>query len=166
MAEYIPTPLYEQICRVMPIACVDIVVQDKRGCVLLLQRGNEPARGRWWFPGGRVLYGERRCNAARRKVMEECGLHTDALQEMATYDVIFPPDSAPSVAHHAVTTLFRTLVARGDVVLDDQSLASAWQTPATWLASDLHPFVRQIIERIALHQSTPSGGVDSLRGRL
>ena len=45
------------------------------GRVLLLKRGNEPAMGRWTFPGGFVEFGERAIEAAVRETSEEVGLH-------------------------------------------------------------------------------------------
>lgn len=50
------------------------VVQDDRGRLLVIQRGRQPARGRWTLPGGRVEPGERVADAAVREVREETGL--------------------------------------------------------------------------------------------
>jgi ADP-ribose pyrophosphatase YjhB (NUDIX family) len=44
------------------------------GRVLLLKRGNEPAVGKWTFPGGFVEFGERAIDAAVRETSEEVGL--------------------------------------------------------------------------------------------
>ncbi len=62
--------LYRQFCRSMPLACVDLIVVDTDRRVLLLLRKNDPARGHWWFPGGRVLYLETRQQAALRKLRD------------------------------------------------------------------------------------------------
>lgn len=149
MSAYIPDPLYKQICEVMPIPCVDIVVRDKRGRVLLLKRRNEPARDQWWFPGGRVHYGEQRCSAAIRKLMEECGLPPpDSLTEIATLDLTFPENAtASNVTHHAITTLFEARLSVSDVVIDAQSSMASWRMPSKWLQQELSPFVKQIIEK-------------------
>ncbi|MEI7778276.1 MAG: NUDIX domain-containing protein [Actinomycetes bacterium] len=42
--------------------------------LLLIQRANEPARGRWSLPGGRVEIGEDDASAVVREVSEETGL--------------------------------------------------------------------------------------------
>jgi ADP-ribose pyrophosphatase YjhB (NUDIX family) len=70
----IPEDLYSQILKVTPIPCVDLVVQNEYGEVLLLKCANEPARRAWGFPGVRVHFGETRLEAAERKFIEECGL--------------------------------------------------------------------------------------------
>jgi 8-oxo-dGTP diphosphatase len=58
----------------LPQFCAGAVVHDEAGRLLLIQRGNEPARGRWSVPGGRCLPGEDTATACRREVEEETGL--------------------------------------------------------------------------------------------
>lgn len=138
----IPENLYSQIRRVMPIPCVDLLVSDESGCVLLIKRKNEPVMRQWWFPGGRVHYKETRAEAAVRKLREECGLEAMSIEEIGTYDVILdiPSTDLPS---HGITTLFHMRVGeRGTLTLDDQSLAVDWRTTEEWYKESLHPFVR------------------------
>lgn len=56
------------------VPCVGAVVHDDDGRLLLVRRANEPARGRWSLPGGRVEAGEDDAAAVRREVLEETGL--------------------------------------------------------------------------------------------
>lgn len=56
------------------IACAGGIVVDARGRFLLIQRGNEPEKGRWTLPGGRVEHGESAAEAVVREVLEETGL--------------------------------------------------------------------------------------------
>ena len=60
--------------RVDPIPCVGALVYDPDGRLLLVQRGNEPGRGLWSVPGGRVEPGEDDAAAVVREVAEETGL--------------------------------------------------------------------------------------------
>jgi 8-oxo-dGTP diphosphatase len=56
-----------------PVVAVGaIIVADDR--MLLVQRGNEPGRGKWSVPGGRVEPGEQLRQAVVREVREETGL--------------------------------------------------------------------------------------------
>lgn len=137
----IPEDLYCQICQVMPIPCVDLLVSDEDGYVLLVKRKSEPAMGQWWFPGGRAHFKETRAMAAVRKLKEECGLEAINMEELGTYDVILdiPSGDSPS---HAITTLFHMRVReRGTFQLDDQSVAADWRTPQEWQKENLHSFV-------------------------
>jgi ADP-ribose pyrophosphatase YjhB (NUDIX family) len=47
------------------------------GKVLLLRRGNEPALGKWTFPGGYVDFGENAADAAIRETREEVGMRVE-----------------------------------------------------------------------------------------
>ncbi len=56
------------------IPCVGGVVHDARGRLLLVRRGQEPAKGSWSVPGGRVEPGESDVEATAREVLEETAL--------------------------------------------------------------------------------------------
>ncbi|QGK68890.1 NUDIX domain-containing protein [Allosaccharopolyspora coralli] len=57
-----------------PLPCVGAVVHDDQGRLLLVRRANEPRRGLWSLPGGRVESGESDRSAVAREVLEETGL--------------------------------------------------------------------------------------------
>jgi ADP-ribose pyrophosphatase YjhB (NUDIX family) len=54
--------------------CVGAVVFDRLGRLLLVERANEPNRGLWSLPGGRVEAGEPIEDAVIREAAEETGL--------------------------------------------------------------------------------------------
>ena len=56
------------------IRCAGGIVRDDRDRLLLVRRGQEPERGRWSVPGGRVEPGETGEEAVVREVLEETGL--------------------------------------------------------------------------------------------
>ncbi len=143
----IPDDLYRQICRVMPIPCVDLLVSDERGRILLVRRRNEPARDQWWFPGGRVHFGETREAAVHRKLKEECGLTPTVVEEIGSFDLLFDalPDGGPT---HAITTLFHVRVTAPPAIsLDGQSAEAQWRGPDEWIQANVHPFVRDSLRR-------------------
>jgi ADP-ribose pyrophosphatase YjhB (NUDIX family) len=72
----VPDPSTGAPVSVVP--CVGAVVQDAAGRLLLIQRGQEPSRGLWSLPGGRVEAGETMEQAVEREVLEETGLRVRA----------------------------------------------------------------------------------------
>jgi ADP-ribose pyrophosphatase len=64
------------------------VVVLKGSRVLLVLRGREPSRGKWSIPGGVIELGETISDAARREVMEECGLEIEVGDVIAVRDAI------------------------------------------------------------------------------
>jgi len=61
----------ERVACVIP--CVGGLVRHD-GRLLLVLRGQEPAKGTWSVPGGRVEAGETDAEATAREVLEETGL--------------------------------------------------------------------------------------------
>jgi colanic acid biosynthesis protein WcaH len=138
--------LYQQIVQVMPISCVDLVVTNEDGQVLLAKRTNEPASGKWWFPGGRIYYLETRLDAAVRKLREECGLEANQLIELGTFDVIVERSDNGSKVH-GITTLYCAKIRRDQTfTLDSQNSEARWRLPAEWLSPELHPFVQHSLD--------------------
>jgi 8-oxo-dGTP diphosphatase len=69
--------------------------------VLLVRRGQEPARGSWSLPGGLVELGESLTAALTREIAEETGLTVKILGIAAVLERIFP-DAAGKIAYHYV----------------------------------------------------------------
>lgn len=139
----IPADIYDVVVRSMPIPCVDVMPIARDGQVLLVRRAEEPARDEWWFPGGRVHYGETRKDAARRKLREECGLAVESISDHGTYELFFTGD--PDV-HGITTVLFADVAEAVPPTLDNHAEDARWMPPDHWLAQALHPFVRARIE--------------------
>jgi 8-oxo-dGTP diphosphatase len=59
------------------VPCVGGLAYDRAGRLLLVQRRNEPGRGLWSVPGGRVEPGEDDAAAVVREMREETGLEVD-----------------------------------------------------------------------------------------
>ena len=138
---FIEETVYAEIVKSMPIPCVDLVVMDKACRILLLKRKNEPASNQWWFPGGRVHFGELRSEAARRKLKEECGLiQYEALNELKTIDWFYSFGNGHRV--HSITTLFKVIVDSRELVsLDEQSHEARWDYSQNWVQTALDPMV-------------------------
>jgi ADP-ribose pyrophosphatase YjhB (NUDIX family) len=69
--------------------------------VLLVRRGRQPALGKWSIPGGLVDLGETTAEAAKREVLEECGLRVRLAGVAGVVDrVVRDPDGR--VRYHYV----------------------------------------------------------------
>ncbi|SNS02351.1 ADP-ribose pyrophosphatase YjhB, NUDIX family [Geodermatophilus pulveris] len=105
------------------VACVGAVVLDGAGRLLLVRRGNEPGRGLWSVPGGRVEPGESPAAAVEREVREETGLAVRAGAEVGrvrvpgpgvVYDVVdlscalLDPSATPVAGDDADAVTFAT----------------------------------------------------------
>lgn len=71
--KFIPHNLYKKIINLIPICCMDLVVK-KGDSFLLIKRLENPAKNKWWFPGGRILFNETLDQAVKRKLKEELNI--------------------------------------------------------------------------------------------
>lgn len=65
--EHVSADLFSEFVAHMPQVCVEVVV-ERDGGVLLAKRANEPAQEEWFWPGGRLLKGEKLDDAVNRIV--------------------------------------------------------------------------------------------------
>ena len=121
----IPTGFYRKIVDVIPILCVDVVIREKDR-FLLVKRTNEPVKGRWWVPGGRVLKGETITTAVKRKMKEELGVNVRPLEPLGYYENSFKKNEfGLESGIHTVSIVFLAELLSSKVKLDNQS--SAWR---------------------------------------
>lgn len=57
-----------------PLISIDLVIRDSKNRILLGRRVNEPARGKWFVPGGRIMKGESLNDAFERVSKAEIGI--------------------------------------------------------------------------------------------
>lgn len=134
----IPEFLYHQILRSLPIACVDIAIVA-RGSILLVKRDDLPAKGEWWFPGGRVYKGELMKETAKRKALEEAGIECHVGPIIHTAETIFP-DGPGGIPVHSINSCFLLYPTSYDfaVKLDSHHSDYEW---FNHIAPCLHPYV-------------------------
>ncbi len=114
---------------------------DERGRLLLVQRGNEPGRGLWSVPGGRVEAGEDDAAALVREMAEETGLVVEP------GPLIGRVTRGPYViADYACTVL------SGELRAGDDALDARWCS-----AADLTglPLVDELVETLATWGALP-----------
>jgi len=101
--------------------------------VLLVKRGNEPDRGRWSLPGGRVEPGEQPQDAVVREVLEETGLAVDVVELVGRVERPRPDGGCYDIHDYAVSIVGGTLSA-GDDAAD-----ARWFTTGEVVDVDLSP---------------------------
>ena len=131
---WIEEGLYRKIRDTVPIASVDALAVC-RGRLLLLLRNNEPAKGLWWTPGGRVRKGEQLGDAVRRELVEETGLSPHNIEKIGVMSHIWPEV-------HFVTCFFRVDVDDDAVVLNDEHSDFRWISSVN---DELHPYLIHMI---------------------
>ena len=147
---YIADELYEKIKLSLPIACVDILLlhEDK---FLLVRRNKEPAKGSWWFPGGRVFKNELIFNAAIRKGKEELGLQLKPLELISVEESIFDENDGTNVHTINIVVKMRKIYNSQTIVLDHTHSEFAWLDE---VSVDLH----QCVKRPLLKLNYPATG--------
>lgn len=118
----IPTETYKLIVDIMPILCVDIIISNDKGEYLLIKRANQPLKGQWWVPGGRVLKGEVLEDAVKRKVKEELGIHIKVLGPAGYYEEQYKRNHFNVASGlHALSIIFHAEPVNLNIKLDKQS---------------------------------------------
>lgn len=89
--------------------------------VLLIERGIEPFKGCWAFPGGFMKMNEDAETCARRELEEETGLKADYVEQFATFtDVDRDPRG------RTITIAYFALVKKAEVTGADDAAQAKW----------------------------------------
>lgn len=85
--------------------CVVFGVDGKKLSILLIERGNDPYKGYWAFPGGFLNMDENAEQGALRELEEETGLRLTQVKEFGTFSDIDrdPRERVISIAFYAIT---------------------------------------------------------------
>ncbi len=102
-----------------PMVTVDAAVftfSGDKARVLLINRGNEPFKGKWALPGGFVGMDEELEDAVVRELAEETGLATVRLEQMRTFGTVGrdPRGRQITIVFMGITTEEQTTIKAGD----------------------------------------------------
>ena len=134
--------LYKKIQEVLPICCVDVVIFNKNKEFLLLKRRNEPVKGYWWIPGGRILKGELIEKAVLRKAKEETGLDVKIKKLLGVKETIFKKGFFGNSVH-TLNIIFLAKAKSNKVKMDFQNSEYKWFSKTE---KKLDPYIRQVIK--------------------
>jgi mutator protein MutT len=107
-----------------PIAAT-IAAVFHEGRILLVRRANPPDAGRWGFPGGKIEAGETIQNAAVRELLEETGVHAEALRVFTAVDA-FDHDEYGQLRQHFILIAVLCKWTSGQPIAGDDALEARW----------------------------------------
>jgi len=117
--------LYNEILTNMPIICVDGVLKNDKDEILFLKRNNEPEKGKWWFPGGRVLKNEKLKDAIVRKVKEETNLDVIVYKYLGVTETMF--ETGPfGIPVHTINFTYELSISSTDIKIDNLHSDFIW----------------------------------------
>jgi 8-oxo-dGTP diphosphatase len=105
----------------LPKLTVDAWIRDRRGRLLLVQRGRPPFLGRWGLPGGFCEWKETTEACCAREAKEETGLTVKVGRLLGVYS---KPDRDPR--GHNVTVLYEARPVRGEAKGGDDAAQARW----------------------------------------
>jgi 8-oxo-dGTP diphosphatase len=114
--------------------------------VLLVRRGQEPARDSWSLPGGLVELGETLGAAITRELLEETGLTVTLLGITAVAERIFP-DPDGRIAYHYVLVDFLCDYLAGELTPASDITAARFVPISDLAAFHLPTYTADIIRR-------------------
>jgi 8-oxo-dGTP diphosphatase len=128
-----------------PIVGVGAVIA-RDGRVLLVQRANEPSRGRWSIPGGIVELGETLAQAAAREVAEECHVQITAGRVLSTFDLIQRDEAGRILYHYVLIDLLASYMS-GEPVAGTDAQHVRWVQEKEFETLDIVPRLLPVLRR-------------------
>ncbi len=122
---FIEESLYKEIIKSVPIICIDLVVRIKDE-FLLIKRNENPLKGEWWVPGGRINMNETIEQSFKTKLFKEVGLsYDDNVPIIGIYEDFFQNSSKGTHEYHTVSIV-------GEIKLPDLPQISIDKTSNDW----------------------------------
>jgi colanic acid biosynthesis protein WcaH len=103
---FLPPEVFSVVVRSTPLVSIDLLVRDAEGRLLVGRRRNQPARGCWFVPGGRIGKDERLADAFARITGDELGvsLRREHSRFVGVFEHFYPENAleAPGFGTHYV----------------------------------------------------------------
>lgn len=129
-------PDFLQVVKNAPLVSIDLMVQNEAGKYLLGMRLNEPAKGSWFVPGGRIHKNETLDQAFRRITLAELGVSFE--RQVAplhgVYEHFYETNAGEQIGFgtHYVVLAHRLQLRESDLKLPEQEQHQVWR----WMSAD------------------------------
>jgi len=123
----IPSEDFKMIVENMPIVCIDGVIENEKGEYLLVKRKNEPLKGEYWVPGGRLLKNEKLEDAINRKMEQELSTKVKVGKILGFFEKVFEKTHLNvHSGFHGISFVFLLTPLDQNIMLDNQSTDWKW----------------------------------------
>ena len=113
-----------------PEAGCGAAILDDQGRLLLIRRLKEPEAGAWGLPGGKIDFGERAEDTARREIEEELGIQIEITGLACISEIMDGGDG-----HHWVSPIYAARLVAGSPHVMEPEKHGGWG----WFALDAMP---------------------------
>jgi colanic acid biosynthesis protein WcaH len=142
--EWLAPEDFDSVVRMTPLVVIDLIVQSPEGRILVGRRSNEPAKGSFFVPGGRISKNETLAAAFRRISSAELGVEKRIVDArfLGVYEHFYATNNheLAGFGTHYVVLAYRLAAAVEELRLPkDQHGEFAWLTEAELLRrADVH----------------------------
>lgn len=136
---YIPEEKFREIERLMPLASLNAIIVDSKGRVLVMKRNNEPAKGLYWFPGGRIKMGQSFEEALEEQIKEETGLEWSEVEVLKVASV---SSSVFGTRHTVEINFLLRKLSSSEIRLDQEHSDFKWLKPEEFDREKLDPYLK------------------------
>jgi colanic acid biosynthesis protein WcaH len=141
------------VVRLAPLIAIDLVIRNSRNNVLLGFRSNEPAKGFYFVPGGRIWKNEHLRDAFARilKTETNCVGNLDEARLLGVYEHFYATNrfgEASYGTHYVVLGYELKLDYTADLKVDAQHTEYRWWDEPALLASEqVHEYTKMYFRR-------------------
>jgi 8-oxo-dGTP diphosphatase len=141
-SSFLSDALYGLIYRRSVRMCVDMVIFNEEGNLLLCLRDIEPYKGLWHFPGGAVRFKETIEQAARRIATREFGCSVVILDDIGCCETL-NDDLGPNDKRHSNSAVVTAKLLGTPTSTKESSRVGYFNK----LPENMHPYHKAFIER-------------------
>jgi colanic acid biosynthesis protein WcaH len=160
---------FDRVVRLTPLVAIDLIVRSPDGRILVGRRTNEPAKGLFFVPGGRISKNERLAAAFKRISLAELGVEKriEEARFVGVYEHFYATNNheVPGFGTHYVTLAYELASPVPDALLPkDQHGEYRWQTEAELLSCpDVHENTKAYFRGVAHRSSTGAKSSHAIR---